>query len=1267
MGKKNKRDSLGDDLDWENGSEESEENNGAELAGKKHHAKSIPYYRLFSFSTTLDKFCIIIACLCATLSGAINPIVMILFGEVTGAIVSYAETFDESLPEQEKAKLNDDLWQETQRFAIISAVVGFVMVVSTYVYTVLFGYSSTNQILKMRKALFEKILNQDIEWFDKNQSGEFTTTITQNISKIEDGIGEKIGIFIFFEATFVSGIVMALVKGWKLALVCMVSLPLSSALMSFITWISTKLSKEEMESYATAGAIAEEVLSSIRTVVAFDGQEKEIQRYNEQLVKAKTNNIKRLMFNSLSNGLLWFFVYACYALSFWYGVGLILHDKYLPPSEQVYTAGNMTAVFFATIVATWNFGMGTPFLETFGTAKGAAQKVFDVLDSEPIINKKTKGGRKPAKFKSNISFNNVYFSYPSRPDVKVLKGFNLRINYGETVALVGNSGCGKSTCIQLLQRFYDPLVGGVFIDNISIKDINLSWLRSRMAVVSQEPALFATSIAENIRYGKLDATQHDIEEAAKRANAHKFIINLPNGYQTVIGERGAQLSGGQKQRIAIARALVRKPDILLLDEATSALDTTSEAEVQAALDAISGNCTTIIVAHRLSTIRNANVIVFVADGKVVEKGSHAELVAAKGAYYNLVSSQNITDTSEDQDNPKLARTLSLSNKSYTYDREDDNEELEEESEEQMAKGVLGKIIKLNQKEWYATFIGCLSSIVTGASLPVYGVVFGGLLGVLGNDDDAVVRSESNTYCLYFLILGVVTGVTMFTQMFSFGFAGERLTLRIRRKTFHAMLRQEMAWYDKKQHSVGALCAKLSGDAASVQGAAGVQIGALLNFIATLLISCIFSIYQNWKLALLLLSFAPLILFSIYFEQKSLQSDAKKNQSMLEKSSKIAVEAISNIRTVASLGCEKVFQDLYFKELLPYQKTAERKAHFRGLVLGLARSLLLFAYAAALAYGVIVIMKKELDHGTFFQVTEVVIVGSWSIGNALSFSPNFNKGLVAASKIFHLLERVPLIRNISNPLKTNWENDNVEYIQIYFSYPTRSSVSVLNGLNLFVPKGKTVALVGASGCGKSTIIQLLERFYDPCYGEITVDDIDIKVMDLRKLRSQIGIVSQEPNLFDKTIAENIAYGANHRKVSMEEIISAAKSANIHQFIMSLPQGYETRLGTKGAQLSGGQKQRIAIARALVRNPKILLLDEATSALDNESEKIVQEALDNAKKGRTCITIAHRLTTIQDADVICVLKEGFVAEMGTHTELLEKKGLYYEFYKLQSGQG
>jgi ATP-binding cassette subfamily B (MDR/TAP) protein 1 len=236
--------------------------------------------------------------------------------------------------------------------------------------------------------------------------------------------------------------------------------------------------------------------------------------------------------------------------------------------------------------------------------------------------------------------------------------------------------------------------------------------------------------------------------------------------------------------------------------------------------------------------------------------------------------------------------------------------------------------------------------------------------------------------------------------------------------------------------------------------------------------------------------------------------------------------------------------------------------------------------------------------------------------------------------------------------------------IYFAYPTRPNVTVLKGLNLSVMKGKTVALVGPSGCGKSTIIQLIERFYDPLEGNLVVDKEDIRNIKLASHRSHLGIVSQEPNLFDRTIGENIAYGDNSRHVEKEEIIEAAKNANIHNFISSLPLGYDTSLGEKGTQLSGGQKQRVAIARALIRNPPLLLLDEATSALDTESEKIVQEALDNAKKGRTCITIAHRLTTIQDADVICVIDKGIVSEMGTHSELIALKGLYYKLHSLQN---
>jgi len=293
------------------------------------------------------------------------------------------------------------------------------------------------------------------------------------------------------------------------------------------------------------------------------------------------------------------------------------------------------------------------------------------------------------------------------------------------------------------------------------------------------------------------------------------------------------------------------------------------------------------------------------------------------------------------------------------------------------------------------------------------------------------------------------------------------------------------------------------------------------------------------------------------------------------------------------------------------------------------------------------------------------MGTVAIANALAFAPNFQKGLQAAAKIFDLLEREPKVQDPTNATKIEKVYGNVHFKTVDFFYPSRISTQVLRNMSLDVLQGQTVALVGSSGCGKSTCIQLIERFYDVTKGSVNIDDNDVRSLRMDFLRAQLGIVSQEPSLFDRTIAENIAYGDNSRIVSRAEVIEAAKKANIHNFIVSLPLGYETRLGEKGTQLSGGQKQRIAIARALIRNPKILLLDEATSALDSESEKVVQEALDVAKAGRTCITIAHRLSTIIDSDIIFVIDGGQIVEQGNHKELLQLKGYYYSLYKYQAG--
>ncbi|KAG4065501.1 hypothetical protein HA402_013271 [Bradysia odoriphaga] len=1071
---------------------------------------------------------------------------------------------------------------------------------------------------------------------------------------------------------FIGSTILALAKGWQLALVCMSSLPVSFIVVGIIAMITGKLAKQEMSAYAKAGAVAEEVFGAIRTVVGFSGQDKEANRYASNLVDARKVNIKKSFFAGLGFGMLWFFIYAMYALSFWYGVGLVIDHKLLSADDQVYTAGVMFTVFFSVMMGAMSLGASSPFIESFGIAKGAAAKVFQIIENQPLINPLADTGDIPYSCQGNISFQNVFFNYPSRSDVNVLQGVNLSINQGNIVALVGSSGCGKSSCLQLIQRFYDPDHGAIVLDNRKLTELNVNWLRQKIGVVGQEPVLFATSILENIRYGHESATVEEIENAAKIANAHNFISKLPQGYNTLVGERGAQMSVGQKQRIAIARALVKNPKILLLDEATSALD--MDILGNAIPFQASRGRTTIIVAHRLSTIRNADKIIVLSDGQVVEQGGHAELMQLGGHYHALVTTQmgNVERDGEMTESSLIVKDYDEDAKEVDMIAEEVKMTFEIAMDEtQNAKAPvisIWEVLKWNRREWVYITIGSICSILMGAAMPLFSILFGEIVGVVALPDPDVVRRETNMYSLYFVLTGILVGAATFLQIWTYGVAGEYLTERLRSKAFTQMLRQEIAWFDDKSNGTGTLCARLSADAAAVQGATGQRVGSVLSSISTLCLGIGIAMYYEWRLGFVALAFAPFMLVGSYTDIKLMKQQNLGNGKALEKSTKIAVEAVGNIRTVVSLGRERMFYKMYVDILNPTVQNAKRVTHMRGIVYGLARSIWFFAYAACMVYGGELVADKEADIATVFVVTQALVMGSASIANSLAFAPNFHEGIIAAAKVKQLLDRMPKITDpqlvMINDKK--WESEgHVAFDKTKFFYQSRPTSQILQGLNLRVIAGQSVALVGASGCGKSTSIQLLLRYYDAVDGSVSIDEKDVTSVTLKNLRNQIGMVSQEPSLFDRTIAENIAYGDNTREVSNEEIVEAAKLANIHNFVVSLPLGYETRLGNKGTQLSGGQKQRIAISRALIRNPKILLLDEATSALDMENEKVVQEALIIASKGRTCITIAHRLSTIVDSDIIFVINMGKVVEQGSHKELLNLRGFYHSLYTLQAG--
>lgn len=491
-------------------------------------------------------------------------------------------------------------------------------------------------------------------------------------------------------------------------------------------------------------------------------------------------------------------------------------------------------------------------------------------------------------------------------------------------------------------------------------------------------------------------------------------------------------------------------------------------------------------------------------------------------------------------------------------------------------------------------------------MPLFGILFGEIVGILSSPDLKYVRSQTDIFSLYFVLTGILVGVATFFQIFTYGVAGEYLTERLRGKAFNHMLKQEIAWFDDKANGTGSLCARLSTDAAAIQGATGQRIGTVLSSISTLCIGIGIAMYYEWRLGFIALCFCPFIIVGSYLDVRLMKQQNLGNGRALEKSTKIAVEAVGNIRTVVSLGREAMFFKMYMDLLEPTAKSAQKVTHMRGVVYGIARSIWFFAYAACMVYGGQLVADEGMHIETVFVVTQSLIMGSVSIANSLAFAPNFQDGIIAAAKVKQLFDRQPKIQDpqIVSGVDKKWESEgHVVFDKVKFFYPSRTSSQILQGLDLQVQAGRKVALVGASGCGKSTCIQLILRYYDVIDGLVSIDEKDVTSVTLKNLRAQMGTVSQEPSLFDRTISENIAYGDNSREVSKDEIVAAAKQANIHDFIVSLPLGYDTRLGNKGTQLSGGQKQRVAISRALIRKPKILLLDEATSALDMESEKVI----------------------------------------------------------------
>ncbi|XP_047513373.1 multidrug resistance protein homolog 49-like [Pieris napi] len=1283
-----------------------------EMGVKKND--DVGFFDLWRYATYPEIIATISSALCGFLCSVGLVGAVLIYGELTALFIQRDQGHDppseplilelfgggRKVNDTDKNEHMDALVDDSISFALASVAIMLVQMCLATAAVTLANWAAARMIARLRWRLLRAVLSQETAFFDLNTTMNFATTITEDTDKLKAGVGQQVVMVSYLGGSVISAGMVAMLYGWQLTLAGLCVVPVALVIVSQAAKYQTKYTSEEVTSYGTAGRLVEQALAAIRTVRAYAGETKEVDSYKSALHFASASTHKRCLWTGAGSGLSWLLTYVLNSIVFAYGTVLCVRDMGVPDDERIYHPGVMVTVLFCCFMAAQNTAMCTTHLEIFSTARGAAKSLFALLERNSSIDPLLETGIKPDSIKGNISFDNLYFNYPSRPDVKVLRGLSLTINPGETVALVGGSGCGKSTLLQLLQRAYEPESGTVTVDGHRLKELNLHHFRSSIGIVGQEPVLFSGTIRDNITLGVEGATEEDIVAAAKTAHAHQFITKLASGYDTRLGEGGAQLSGGQKQRVAIARALIRKPALLLLDEPTSALDPASERQVQLALDAASKGRTTLVVSHRLSTIVNASRIVYIEQGSVLEAGSHLELLDKKGAYWKLVQDdmthrsvesmqeENVDDDVVEEKMVRVRRNSSVRSHRESFMRESFSrgsrrvasvtslhpppdlippQESTEEAEETSGQVSSWELLKLNYEEWPLLLTGGVASLVIGATMPVFALLLSKLYGMFSWPDPEEILRQSQLYAGLFAIVAAVSGLVTFLQTWLFGLAGARLTNRLRVTMFANYLQQEQGWFDSPTNSVGALCARLATDCAAVQGATGTRLGTMLQGVSTMVLGVGVAMFYSWKMTLISLLSVPCVLGGICIEGWVNKRSEVKEQEAMEEASRMATEAVLNVRTVHSLGVERTLLSKYLRALDEAEARAGVSRGIRGLVYGLCLCAPTMGYALSLASGGYLIAREGLKYEYVILVSEALIYGAWMLAEALSFAPNFAGAQRAGARVVRALQRTPrVISEYNERDDEDWvATGNITLSNVHFEYPTRPQQPVLRGLELSIPAGRTVALVGPSGCGKSTIMHLIMRNYDPESGTVSLDSRNIKSkISLKRLRSQLGLVQQEPVMFERSIRENIAYGDNGRQVTMHEVISAATKANVHGFVSSLPLGYDTVLESGSSALSGGQKQRVAIARALLRDPRVLLLDEATSALDAASEKVVQEALETASVGRTTLIIAHRLATVRHADIICVLDKGVVAESGSHDDLVKKRGLYWELLQQQA---
>ncbi|KAJ0119971.1 hypothetical protein J7T55_000821 [Diaporthe amygdali] len=1302
---------------------------------QKHMTAALNFARIFSYATTWDKFVLILSMTAAAASGLSMPLLFLLFGKLTEEFTGF---FRQGADETEAV-----FTSTVNKYVLYIVYIFFAKMCLLYVANLGFRTTSLRISSAIRLAYLNALFQLPISTLDMIPPGQTAAIVTMTANSLQSGISEKLGHLCSSLSVVVIGVVLSLMYDWALTIVVGLGLVMVVFVYTFATGaVSTKMA-DIQNIDIQAASVATDALTSMRMLAACGAESKMLDRYSEVVDKTRRIGAQMACLLGVQHGITQLITNITFAFAFWVALEMYQYQLLGGSGPQ-----SLIVVLLCVMTIASSVGQITGPLTAASQAAEACAIFHTIIDAPRTTYGKDVIEDAGAE---DVVLHNVHFTYASRPDVKILDDLCLRFPAGKVTAIVGPSGSGKSTIVGILQRWYEfngdpvtnPMVlwlrnGIVAIGKRLLSELDIKWWRNQIGLVQQDNVLFNTTIYKNVEYGLIgtqweDSSDHKkammIRAACQDAFADEFISRLPDGYDTMVGQSGLKLSGGQRQRIAIARAIVKQPKILILDEATSAIDVHSEQIVQQALDRASQGRTTIVIAHRLGTIKKADNIVVLRGGRVIQQGTHQELMSQIGeGYHALATAQTVTtgdsvagDDALVKDHGTFPSPMGQPDdvadafyfEEKTTDRrpgfkhemesdpgddfsDDDGSDgtllgdadIEEGSRPIVIKmpessrlGSFGTLLYEQRSRWVPYTLVVLAALGAGSSTPFQAFIFAKLISLFSMWGYSL-SVLTNYWCRIFVYLAVGASLSHLVLVWSTTSVGFAITRAYRKEYFGNILNKPMSFFDDSQeNSIGALVGRLAADPFHLQQLLGANMAAMLVSFINVLGCVVISLAFGWKLALAAFATSmPVIIFATVYRIRHERKLDAMGAAVFGESATFAAESIAAMRTVSSLTMEASVCKRYDDVLRKHVKDAFREGVFSVWLFSFSDSIALLCMAFVLWLGTRLLATHEYTPFQYVLVYNAVVQGALATGTWLSFGPNIAAATAAADRVLAAREDHDddefSTFNATSGHDEAIDDDSekgiaLDFKNVWFSYPTRPEVPVLKGLDLQVRKGEVAAIVGSSGSGKTTVISLIERFYKAQSGNVRYDGRSIDDIDLASYRSNLSLVAQEPCLFSGSIRENIMFGIDRHEPRYEDEMAdeervkiAARAAGIHDFVVSLPEGYETDIGTAGVALSGGQKQRVSIARALIRNPNVLLLDEATSSLDSETERMIQEVFDAERGKRTVLMVAHRLATVQNADVIFVMKDGAVVEKGNHTSLLSKRGLYYQMCQSQA---